>query len=113
MKFLKEFENYIHSFKDSPIVVCGDFNDFTSVYNFGKDCDIITFEIEHINVDALERLENEGKRVFHKSKTLRIIQDKNLRATFASAFIKEGFQLCHPKDYYLSCKLVFNSPSFI
>ena len=50
--------------------VCGDFTDFTSVYNFGKDCDVITFEIEHINVDALERLENEGKRVFHKSKTL-------------------------------------------
>jgi len=62
--------------------VCGDFNDFTSVYNFGKDCDVITFEIEHINVDALERLENEGKRVFHKSKTLRIIQDKNLQKSF-------------------------------
>ena len=26
MKFLKEFENYVHSFKDIPIVVCGDFN---------------------------------------------------------------------------------------
>ena len=62
--------------------VCGDFTDFTSVYNFGKDCDVITFEIEHINVDALERLENEGKRVFHKSKTLRIIQDKNLQKSF-------------------------------
>ena len=62
--------------------VCGDFNDFTSVYNFGKDCDVITFEIEHINVDALERLENEGKRVFHKPKTLRIIQDKNLQKSF-------------------------------
>ena len=62
--------------------VCGDFNDFSSVYNFGKDCDVITFEIEHINVDALERLENEGKRVFHKSKTLRIIQDKNLQKSF-------------------------------
>ena len=61
---------------------CGDFNDFDTVYSFGKDCDLITFEIEHINVDALESLEKIGKAVYPKSKTLRIIQDKNLQKSF-------------------------------
>ena len=61
---------------------CGDFNDYDTVYNFGKECDLITFEIEHINVDALESLENIGKDVYPKSNTLRIIQDKNLQKSF-------------------------------
>ena len=62
--------------------VLGDFNDFDTVYNFGKDCDIITFEIEHINVKALEVLESEGKMVYPKPKTLKIIQDKNIQKSF-------------------------------
>ena len=61
---------------------CGDFNDYDTVYSFGKDCDLITFEIEHINVDALESLEKIGKAVYPKSKTLRIIQDKNSQKSF-------------------------------
>ena len=61
---------------------CGDFNDYDTVYSFGKDCDLITFEIEHINVDALESLEKIGKAIYPKSKTLRIIQDKNLQKSF-------------------------------
>ena len=61
---------------------CGDFNDYDTVYSFGKDCDLITFEIEHINVDALESLEKIGKAIYPKSKTLRIIQDKNLQKYF-------------------------------
>ena len=61
---------------------CGDFNDYDTVYNFGKECDLITFEIEHINVDALESLEKIGKAVYPKSNTLRIIQDKNLQKSF-------------------------------
>ena len=61
---------------------CGDFNDYDTVYNFGKECDLITFEIEHINVDALESLENIGKDVYPKSNTLRIIQDKSLQKSF-------------------------------
>jgi 5-(carboxyamino)imidazole ribonucleotide synthase len=33
--------------------------DFETVYNFGKDLDMITIEIEKVNVDALEKLEGE------------------------------------------------------
>ena len=60
----------------------GDFKDFDTVLNFGKECDLITFEIEHINVDALEKLEALGKKVYPSSETLRIIQDKNKQKCF-------------------------------
>ena len=61
---------------------CGDFKDFDTVLNFGSECDLITFEIEHINVDALEKLENLGKKVYPSSETLKIIQDKNKQKCF-------------------------------
>ena len=51
----------------------GDINDYETVYNFGKNLDIITFEIEHINVDALDELKLIGKKVYPKPETLRII----------------------------------------
>ncbi len=60
----------------------GNLMDFESVYNFGKECDLITYEIEHINVDALEKLENEGIKVHPSSSTLRIIQDKSRQKEF-------------------------------
>ena len=60
----------------------GDFKDFDTVLNFGKECDLITFEIEHINVDALEKLEALGKKVYPSSHTLKIIQDKNKQKCF-------------------------------
>ena len=61
---------------------CGDFKDFDTVLNFGNECDLITFEIEHINVDALEKLEKSGKKVYPSSETLKIIQDKNKQKCF-------------------------------
>jgi len=60
----------------------GDFKDYDTVVKFGEKCDIITFEIEHVNVDALEFLEKNGKEVYPKSKTLKIIQDKNKQKSF-------------------------------
>ena len=35
--------------------------DFDSVYQFGKMVDILTFEIENVNIEALKRLKAEGK----------------------------------------------------
>lgn len=60
----------------------GDLKDFESVYRFGKLCDVLTIEIEHVNVAALERLEQEGTKVYPKPSTLRIIQDKRLQKQF-------------------------------
>lgn len=60
----------------------GDLMDFETVYNFGKKVDVLTFEIEHVNIDALEKLENEGVTIFPSSKTLRNINDKITQKQF-------------------------------
>jgi len=64
--------------------VIGDIRDFETVYQFGKTVDLLTIEIEHVNVDALERLENEGLLVYPQPKILRMIQDKGLQKKFYS-----------------------------
>ncbi len=63
----------------------GELMDFDTVYNFGKAVDVLTFEIESVNVDALERLEAEGKTVYPSAKTLRNIQDKGVQKQFYKA----------------------------
>ncbi|QAA81717.1 5-(carboxyamino)imidazole ribonucleotide synthase [Aequorivita sp. H23M31] len=60
----------------------GDLMDFGTVYNFGKNVDILTFEIEGVNVEALEKLESEGKKVYPSAATLRNIQDKGVQKQF-------------------------------
>lgn len=60
----------------------GDLKDFDTVYAFGQDKDVITIEIEHVNVDALAKLEEEGKKVFPQPEIIRLIQDKGLQKEF-------------------------------
>lgn len=60
----------------------GDLMDFETVLNFGKKVDVLTIEIENVNVDALEKLEKEGIQVYPSSKTLRTIQNKAKQKLF-------------------------------
>jgi 5-(carboxyamino)imidazole ribonucleotide synthase len=60
----------------------GNLMDFDTVYNFGKQVDVLTFEIELVNLDALEKLESEGIKVFPSPKTLRLIQNKGIQKDF-------------------------------
>ncbi|PKG49683.1 5-(carboxyamino)imidazole ribonucleotide synthase [Olleya sp. 1-3] len=60
----------------------GDLMDFDTVYKFGKQVDVLTIEIENVNVAALEKLENEGTKVYPSSKTLRRIQNKATQKLF-------------------------------
>ncbi|MBF8150338.1 5-(carboxyamino)imidazole ribonucleotide synthase [Winogradskyella sp. F6397] len=60
----------------------GDLLDYDTVINFGKNVDVLTFEIENVNVDALESLEKRGVKVFPSAKTLRIIQNKATQKLF-------------------------------
>jgi 5-(carboxyamino)imidazole ribonucleotide synthase len=62
----------------------GNLMDFDTVYNFGKQVDVLTFEIELVNIDALEKLESEGIKVFPSPKTLRLIQNKGIQKDFYS-----------------------------
>ena len=63
----------------------GDLMDYDTVYQFGKQANLVTFEIENVNVDALERLESEGIKVYPTPKSLRIIQDKGAQKAFYKA----------------------------
>jgi 5-(carboxyamino)imidazole ribonucleotide synthase len=60
----------------------GDLMDFDTVVHFGRKADALTFEIEAVNVEALEKLESEGIKVYPSSKTLKKIQDKGIQKDF-------------------------------
>lgn len=60
----------------------GSLNDFETVYNFGKSKSVITVEIEHVNIEALERLEAEGIPVYPQPRVLKIVQDKGIQKQF-------------------------------
>lgn len=64
--------------------VLGDFMDFQTVYEFGKGVDVLSIEIEHVNVDALDALVKIGKKVFPDPAFLRMVQDKGLQKKFYS-----------------------------
>jgi len=60
----------------------GSFKDFDDVYQFGKDKDVVTIEIEHVNTDALIKLQEEGVKVHPNPQALNIIKDKGLQKQF-------------------------------
>lgn len=62
--------------------VKGDIKNFDDVYAFGKQLDAISIEIENVNVEALEKLEAEGVRVYPKPSVLRTIKNKILQKEY-------------------------------
>jgi len=60
----------------------GDLTDYNTVYNFGKEADVITIEIENVNTQALDQLQKEGKKVFPQPNVIRTIQDKRTQKQF-------------------------------
>lgn len=64
--------------------VKGNIRDFNSVFNFGKNLDALTIEIENVNIEALEKLEAEGVKVYPKPSVLRIIKNKVFQKQYYS-----------------------------
>jgi len=64
----------------------GDIKNFDAVYNFGKSLDAITIEIENVNIDALEKLESEGVKVFPKPSVLKTVKSKILQKQYYKEF---------------------------
>jgi len=62
--------------------VIGSLQDEIKIKELGGLSDVVTYEIEHVNVEALERLEKEGTPVFPKPSVLSIIQDKGLQKQY-------------------------------
>lgn len=62
--------------------VLGNLLDYDAVMDFGKDVDVLTIEIENVNVDALEALEEQGKTIYPQPSVLRAIQNKATQKLF-------------------------------
>jgi len=62
--------------------VKGDIKDFDAVYSFGKNLNAITIEIENVNVEALEKLETEGVRIYPKPSVLKTVKNKILQKQY-------------------------------
>lgn len=110
--FIQEALNYdihVHCLDSDPEAPCkhlattftqGSLKDFETVYQFGKNKDVVTVEIEHVNVEALQKLEAEGIKVFPQASVLKMVQDKG----FQKQFYKENnlptadFQLIDNKE---------------
>ncbi len=78
------------SFPTGPVCshfVEGNFNNYDDVYAFGKQVDVLTIEIEHVNTEALLRLEAEGVKVHPAPAQLNLIKDKGLQKEF---YLKNG-----------------------
>lgn len=69
----------------SDRVTVGNFKDYEDVKAFGADKDVISIEIEAVNVEALEELEEEGKEVYPQPSVIKLIQDKGTQKEFFSA----------------------------
>ena len=62
--------------------VVGDLMDYQTVVDFGQQADVVTIEIENVNINALYSLEKQGKKVYPKPATLEIIQSKARQKKF-------------------------------
>lgn len=60
----------------------GDLMDYTTVFEFGKHLDVLTIEIEGVNLKALADLEKEGVKTYPRAETLHFIQDKGVQKSF-------------------------------
>ena len=85
----------------------GSFQDHDTVYAFGKGCDLITIEIEHVNVQALEKLEKEGVLVYPQPRVIKLVQDKGEQKMFFKShnIPTAPFQLIENKQQLLENKI--------
>lgn len=63
-----------HSISDVHVVA--DFDDVDAIIRMAEATDVVTYEFEHISVEALRRLEAEGHKVYPSAETLSRIQNK-------------------------------------
>lgn len=86
-----DFNIEVHILDPDPNAPCKDIaahftqgalTDFDTVYAFGKNCDIISIEIENVNTEALKQLQKEGKKVFPQPEVIALIQDKRKQKQF-------------------------------
>ena len=80
--------------------VLGDITNFDDVYAFGKKVDVLTIEIENVNIEALEKLESEGVKVIPKPSAIKIIKNKIKQKGFyqVNEIPTSDFVVTHTKE---------------
>ena len=78
----------------------GDITSFDDVYAFGKKVDVLTIEIENVNIEALEKLEAEGVKVIPKPSAIKIIKNKIKQKGFyqVNEIPTSDFVVTHTKE---------------
>jgi 5-(carboxyamino)imidazole ribonucleotide synthase len=76
--------------------VQGDLLDYTTVVSFGQGLDVLTIEIENVNVEALKTLKKQGVKVFPEPEALEVIRNKSLQKTF---YLNHGIPTSPFKTY--------------
>jgi 5-(carboxyamino)imidazole ribonucleotide synthase len=78
----------------------GDITSFDDVYAFGKKVDVLTIEIENVNIEALEKLESEGVKVIPKPSAIKIIKNKIKQKGFyqVNEIPTSDFVVTHTKE---------------
>ncbi|MCF6360231.1 MAG: 5-(carboxyamino)imidazole ribonucleotide synthase [Cyclobacteriaceae bacterium] len=78
----------------------GNITDYNQVLAFGKDCDILTIEIENVNTKALMALEKQGVKVFPQPHVIELIKDKSLQKQFYNSnnIPTAPFSITHSKS---------------
>lgn len=66
----------------SDVHITGSITDSAKITELSEICDVMTYEIEHINIEALHKLEAAGKTIIPSPKILEMIQDKGLQKNF-------------------------------
>ena len=54
----------------------GSLTDYDTVMAFGRQCDLVTIEIENVNTEALAQLEKEGVTVYPQAQIIALIKNK-------------------------------------
>ena len=65
----------------------GSLKDSEALGRLARASDFLTYEIEHINTDALDDLQSQGHKIYPSPAVLRVIQDKLLQKEL---FVKKG-----------------------
>jgi len=118
------FVSVLESSKNAPCAtiannfVIGNIKNYNDVYRFGKQVDVLTIEIEHVNIAALLQLEKEGLLIYPQPKILQIIQNKGLQKDFyhhnniATARYKRFTNLNALKNANLSFPFIWKTEQF-
>jgi 5-(carboxyamino)imidazole ribonucleotide synthase len=80
--YVMDTDDTAPAFEGCTVFFEGDIMDYEAVMEFGRQVDVLTIEIENVNVQALEDLEAEGIAVSPSASVLKKIRNKAIQKSF-------------------------------